>query len=130
MSAYMTWRSRISDLVHVLSDPIEYVRGIISNFAFYGYDRETSRIRIGVTGAGVFPNYRIEEPSIPSTLTVGSRRFELTKTPARTFSGRNNREMTELDDHFWNDENWSAETEKIAELEVLLSNLSQSKGKH
>jgi hypothetical protein len=38
--------------------------------------------------------------------------------------------MTELDDHLWNEENWSAKTEKIAELEVLLSNLSQSKGKH
>jgi hypothetical protein len=92
--------------------------------------RETSAIRIGVKGAGVFPNYKIEEPSVPVTVAVRSREFEMTTTPARTFSGRNHREMTELDDHERHEENSSANTMSFAELEELLSHLSQSKSKH
>jgi hypothetical protein len=128
MSGQMTSGSRISDLIHVLSDPIEYVSGVISNFVSYGYDRETSAIRIGVTGVGVFPNYKIEEPSVPVTVAVLSHQFKM--TPAHTFSGRNHREMMELDDHERHDENWSTNTMSFAELEELLSNLSQSKSKH
>ncbi len=126
MSSQITSGSRISDIFHVLSDAVEYVRGVVSNFVSHGYDCETSAVRIGVTGAGVFPNYKIEEPSVPVTVTVLSRQFEMIMTPARTFSGRNHREMTELDDHERHDENWSTDTMSFAELKALLSNLSQS----
>lgn len=126
MSGEITSGSRISDLIHVLSDPIEYMGGVVSNFALYGYDRETSAIRIGVTGMGAFPNYKLEEPSIPVTVTLLSRQFEMTATPAHTFSGRNHRKMTELDDQERHDENWSTDTMSFAELEALLCNLSQS----
>jgi hypothetical protein len=119
MSSQITSGSRISDIFHVLSDAVEYVRGVVSNFVSYGYDCETSAVRIGVTGAGVFPNYKIEEPSVPG-------QFEMIMTPARTFSGRNHREMTELDDHERHDENWSTNTMSFAELKALLSNLWQS----
>jgi len=122
--------SRISDLINFLSDPVKYVGGVVRNFALYGYDRETSAIRIGVRGAGIFPNYKIEKPNVPVTVTVLSGRFEMTMTPAHTFSGRNHREMTELDDHERHDENWSTNTMTIAELEALLSNLSQIHRRH
>ncbi len=130
MPDQITSSSRISDLIHVLSDPIEYAGEVVRNFALYGYDRETSAIRIGVTGTGIFPNYKIEEPSVPVTVSVLSHQFGMTATPAHTFSGRNHREMTELDDHEWHDENWSTDTMSFAELKALLSNLSQSKLKH
>lgn len=125
MSDQIASNSRISDLIHALCDPLEYVSGVISNFALYGYDRETSAIRIGVTGAGLFPNYKIEKPSVPVTVTALSRQYEMTMTPASTFSGRNHREMTELDDHERHDENWSTDAMSFAELEALLSNLSR-----
>ena len=73
MSGEITSGSRISDLIHVLSDPIEYMGGVVSNFALYGYDRETSAIWIGVTGMGAFSNYKLEEPSIPVTVILLSR---------------------------------------------------------
>ena len=44
--------SGIAYLIHILSDPIEYMGRVVSNFAFYGYDREAPAIRIGVTGVG------------------------------------------------------------------------------
>jgi len=91
MPGHITSSSRASDLIHVLSDPIQYVRGIVTNFAFYGYDRETSAIRLGMTGAGILPNYKIQKPSRPVTITVGSLRFKMTATPGQTFSGRNHR---------------------------------------
>ena len=100
--------------------------GVVSNFVFHGYDRETSAIRLGVTGGGIFPNYKIEQPRVPMTITVNSSKFEMTMTPARTFSGRNHREMTELDNRERHDDNWSTATMSFAELKTLLSNISQS----
>ena len=123
MSGQIASGSRIDDLIHILSDPIEYVGGVISNCVYYGFDCENSAIRIGITGTGLFPNYKIEEPSIPVTVTVLSRQFEMTTTPAHTFSGRNHREMAELDDHERHDENWSTDTMSFAELRALLSNI-------
>jgi hypothetical protein len=130
MSGQITSGSRISDLIHVLSDPIEYVDGVFGNFTFYGYDPETSAIRIGVKGSGIAPNYKIEAPSIPFTLKIGTQEFAMTETPAHTFNGRNHREMIELDDLERQDENWSTDTMSFAELKALLSSLWQSKSKH
>ena len=133
----MTSNSRIDDVVHILSDPIEYVSGVLGNFVSCRYDPETSKVRIGVTGKGDAPNYKIEEPNVTVTLAVHplslaghSLSFDMTKTPARTFNGRNHREMTELDDHERHGENWSTKTMSNAELKALLSSLSQSESQH
>ncbi len=117
--------ARINDLVHLLSDPVAYVRGVLWNFDHFRYDPETSVIRVGTTGAGRHPNYKIEKPSAPVTIELQNRRFKftVTVTPAHTFSGRNHREMTELDDCERHDEHWSSETTTIAELQALLANL-------
>jgi hypothetical protein len=82
------------------------------------------------SGSRIAPNYKIEAPSIPRTLKIGTQEFAMTKTPAQTFNGRNHREMTELDDLERQDENWSTDTMIFAELKALLSNLWQSKSKH
>ncbi len=51
-------------------------------------------------------------------------------TPARTFSGRDHREIMELDDLERHGENWSTASMNFAELKTLLSNLSQSESEH
>lgn len=122
--------SRIGDVIPFLSDPIEYVTGIISNFVSYGYDCDSSEIRIGVSGAGVYPNYKIEKPSRRVTLTIARLQLEMTITPARTFSGRNHREMTELDDCERHGNHWSTARMNFAQLRALLSDLSQSATRH
>jgi len=101
--------------------------GVLSNFVSNGYDSEVSAIRIGITGSGIAPNYKIEEPSKPFILEIGAQKFEMTETPARTFNGRNHTEMTELDDLERHDENWSAATIKFIEAKALLAKLAQSK---
>jgi hypothetical protein len=37
MSSQIEPGSRISDVIHILPDPIEYVSGVVSNFVSYGY---------------------------------------------------------------------------------------------
>ena len=54
--------SKVSDIVHTLSDPVEYVRQIIGNFVGDQYNRGTDVVRIGVAGIGVAPHYKIESP--------------------------------------------------------------------
>jgi hypothetical protein len=124
MSDQIARNSKMIDIVHILPYPIEYVRDVVGNFVSHGYEPETSTIRIGVKGAGIAPNYRIEEPPVRFVLTRCSHRFEMTQTPARTFNGLNHREMRELDDCEWRDENWSADTMTFAEVKTLLSSLS------
>jgi hypothetical protein len=126
----MTSNSRISDIVHLLADPIGYVNEVISSFVSYGYDPETSKVRIGITGKGDAPNYKIEEPSFTAPLAVRSLPFEMTVTPAHTFNGRNHTEMTRLVDHPWHRENWSTDVMSFTELKALLSSLSRSESQH
>ncbi|UPJ50382.1 hypothetical protein IVB30_02815 [Bradyrhizobium sp. 200] len=130
MTGHIASNSQIVDLIHVLPDPVEYVRNVIGNFVTHRYEPETSRVRIGIKGMGVAPNYKIEEPSFLHPLTIGTYSFEMTVTPARTFSGRSHREMSELDDCERHDENWSARTMTFAELKTLLGSLAQSDSKH
>jgi hypothetical protein len=130
MSGQISSGAQICDLIHMLFDPIEYVSGVVSNFVGFGYDPESSVVRNGITGTGVAPNYKIEERSFRQKLTAGAVSLEMTVTPARTFSGRNHREMTELDDEERHSEHWSTESMSFAELKILLSSLSQSKSKN
>jgi hypothetical protein len=65
-----------------------------------------------------------------STLTLFSQSFEMTMTPARTFSGRNHRVMGELDDLEMHGEAWSTALMSFAELKTLASNISQSGSEH
>ncbi len=120
----------LAEFVLVLADPVGYVTGMLSNFVTYGYDEGNSTIWIGVTGSGIAPNYKIEEPSRPVVINVRGNEMTMTATPGRTFSGRNHREMTELNDLERHDDHWGAHTMTFAELKILLSQLSQSKSAH
>jgi hypothetical protein len=113
-----------ADLSHTLADPVNWLNGVVSNFVSHGYDSETSAIRIGITGRGIAPNYKIEEPSNAFVLQIGAQKFEMTETPARTFNGRDYEEMTELDNLERRDENWSAAAMKFIEAKALLATLS------
>jgi hypothetical protein len=130
MSGQLPTTTRISDLIHALADPVEYINGMVCNFVVHGYDPETSVVRIGITGAGVAPNYRIEKPSYRHTLKIRNVTLEVTVHPAQIFNGRNRREMVELYDLEWRDGNWSAETITLDELKAWLSKLSQSPSIH
>ena len=131
MSRRIPPNSTIRDLIHTLVDPIEYVRDVIRNFVLYGYDPETDAVRIGIKGRGLSPNYRLEKPPASILITMPSCQFEIPITPPHTFCGSTpSREMTELDNSEWNDENWSKSTMTFPQLQELLSKLWQNKSKH
>ena len=64
--------TNLADLIPVLAGPVRYLTGMLSNFVASGHDDATSTVRIGVTGSGVAPNYRIDEPGRPANINVGT----------------------------------------------------------
>jgi len=128
--------ARVSDLLNRLDDPTGYVQGVLGNFVSCGFDPQTCKIRIGITGEGVAPNYKIEEPPRSETLRIktgdSEKPFDATFTviPGKTFSGRHHRELIELDDMERRDEHWSTASMTFAELQQLRSTLIESKGFH
>jgi hypothetical protein len=122
--------STVIDLLPRLADPPGWLSGLISNFVSYGYDPATCIIRFGLTGAGIAPNYIIQEPSEPCILQIKSVRIQLTACPHRAFSGRTYREMVELDDLEWRDAHWSMNAFSFAEAKALLARLSESQTLH
>jgi hypothetical protein len=122
--------STASDLIHTLTDPETWLMGLLSNFVSYDYDTKTSMIRIGTTGRGILTNYIIQEPSNLVTLEIGAVQLQLTVIPHRTFSGRDHREMAELDDLEWRGDHWSSKAITFDKAQALLAKLCQSRTTH
>jgi hypothetical protein len=110
--------SRVSDIVHSLSDPVEYVRGIIGNFVGDQYDRVTDVVRIGVAGIGVAPHYKIESPVTIDVL--GTTRL---MWGAQIYHGRNHKQMEAFTNSDTRDEHWSTRTMTYDELATLIGEL-------
>ncbi len=117
--------SRFIDVAHLLIDP-NYVRHVITNFVSNGYDPATAKVRMGITGTGAAPNYKIEEPSFPKALQIGPIEPAFKATPARIFNGRFHTEMTGLYDLERKDDNWSSDTMSLADLRRLHASLARS----
>ena len=123
--------ARISDVVHLLDDPIDYVRGVIECLYSYPSDRKAAVVRIGIWGKGIIPNYCIEEYSGPASATY---QVENAKAAAPTnlkrrhcFRGRNHRRI--LDVRFIG-EKWSSASMNLADVQVLFGELrAKNKGK-
>jgi hypothetical protein len=110
--------ARVSDVLDTLSNPIEYVRGIVESFVEYQFDKTASRVRIGISGNGIVPNYIIETPRERDP-TVAGIQPEVSKR--HIFNGRNHREF--LDDRLA--ENWSSEGMTFSEVQALLGLLRE-----
>src|SRR5208337_362952 len=102
--------SRIVDVIHTLADPVEYVRGIVGSFVEYQFDRDTSVVRIGISGRGIIPNYSIETPCEPDS----ADRLKITVSKRHVFNGRSHKEI--LDDSSIG-ESWSSEGMKFSEVQ-------------
>jgi len=114
----------VNEVVHLLDDPTAFIQGILENFVVYGYDPHSSVVRIGVSGFGSAPNYKIENQPHHDTYPIpneqgGSTTVTLTAIPNHTFRGGNHSEMIELNDMCYGDK-WSTATMTHRELQVLL----------
>jgi hypothetical protein len=115
--------SRVSDVLHTLADPIEYVRGIVGSFVTHRFDRATSIVRIGVSGRGIVPNYSIETPCVLDP----AARIKTYVSKRHVFNGRNHEEF--LDDCPIG-ERWSSEGMSFSEVQMLLGQLRETKKRH
>ncbi len=102
----------IDDLVESLDDPEDYVRGALDNLHAEVMKEPNSRLTIGITGYGVYPNYKIDTP------------VKLKMAPSKIFSGRTHQELV---DSSARDERWSAASTSLFELQALLGNLRKRK---
>jgi hypothetical protein len=89
--------ARIQDVLHTLSNPEDFVRGILGNFINGGFNRDEAVVRIGISGTGTAPHYCIEQGS--ETVAVPGLNQEATGYRRRAvFHGRSHNRI--LDDQF------------------------------
>jgi len=103
----------------------EYVRRVLANLPEAkggGLGRRTLAVRIGITGNGFAPNYRIESPELASH-NVASAGMMLARDVYKFYRGMNHEEMTELDDLLRRDEHWSTAVTGFDQVELLLGEL-------
>jgi len=115
--------ARITDIPHTLSDPEDFVRGILASFINEGFNRDEAVVRIGTSGTGAAPHYCIEEGSKTSTVPGLDR--EATGLGRRAvFHGRSHNPI--LDDQF-KGVSWSSAAMTFAEVHAILGSLRAHK---
>ncbi|MDO8943450.1 MAG: hypothetical protein Q7U75_09720, partial [Desulfobacterales bacterium] len=65
MTAPISRTATLLDERQRLAKPEEYVRQVLSNMVPLQRKHDGVIVRIGITGTGAFPNYRIDLPSDP-----------------------------------------------------------------
>jgi len=131
MAKHIASDAVLTDIIHLLADPETYMQGISSNYASYvSYRALPCSIQIGVSGTGLYPNYKIQEPSYVQTVSVRTIEFSFTITPARTFCGRTHREITEWDDLERGENTWSSKTFTLDGLRFLQTRILANTNKH
>jgi hypothetical protein len=106
----------------------EYLDGVLVNILAAeasGLDPEKLRIRIGVTGQGSRPNYRIESSQLEGIeFTFNLPSGGSLKLPHsglhKTFRGANHSEMVELDDLGSHERSWSTDTVSGSQIKLML----------
>ena len=109
----------IADIVGSLSKPEEYVRGVVGHLSECHIEtgRNGAYVRIGITGRGIVPNYRIEMPP----LDEGSGYMPTWKA----FRGSNHKIL--VDENILTDENWSNKSMSYHETRTLLGQIRSQK---
>ncbi len=122
MEQHLSPDATIADITHLLADAEEYVRRVMGNMVSGPYDRDRAVVKIGVSGGGTAPNYRIEYPADdqPDMVVLG---HTFIVQPADTYSGRSHKELSHLDDLYRRDEHWSTRTMSFADLQNLIGSL-------
>ena len=114
----MRSNSRIGDVLHTLSDPEEFVRGILGTFIGENFSRDEAVIRIGVSGKGIAPHYCIEQGSDLSHITIGSLQTEVRAyAKSAVFHGQSHNQIL---DNECKGISWSSATMTFAEVQAIL----------
>ena len=109
----------VKDILSSLQDSEEYVRGVLGNMISFKRTHAEPVVRIGTTGRGIVPHYRIEPAG--STGSPGDR-FQEFIDHMVAFSGRNHRAMA-WDALDVRDEHWSTGAMTYDEIIGLIGEL-------
>ena len=108
----------VSDIVDKLGDADTYLSRSLNNLRVEVKIEPGSRLTIGRTGNGSYPNYKIDVP-VELKLDNDDDGIPMNIGPPRkAFSGRTHRIFT--DPNKIKDENWSGSTIDFDTLEILL----------
>jgi hypothetical protein len=109
----------IVDIVTSLKNPAGYVRGVLANMADYRKEQGTAVVRIGTTGQGVVPHYRIQREHSTVGELVG---FDDEAGYFMAFHGSNH-ERLEWGSAQLRGEHWSTRALTFEEVQALLGKL-------
>jgi hypothetical protein len=109
----------IDDLVESLDDPEDYARRALANLHAQVSKEPNSRLTIGITGYGVYPNYKIDIPGELAKLDMQNI------APSKIYSGRTHQELLDPSNGCY--EHWSAASTSLVELQALLGHLKKRK---
>lgn len=115
----------VSDIIETLSDPTEYVRQIIRNFVGDQFDRAKAVVRIGVSGQGINPHYKIEYQMAENIEVMGIRIEKL--TGAKIYHGKSHKEISNFANEDTKEHSWSNRAMSYGELETLLGELRKKR---
>jgi hypothetical protein len=103
--------SRITDIVHKLEHPENYVSGVLENLWHCRGEHGVASVRIGITGEGKAPNYLVEysEEGPGSPPIFGA------------FHGRSHKRLVEKD--AVRDEHWSQDVLYFEDVQRLIGEI-------
>jgi hypothetical protein len=103
----------IADVLPTLDKPEHYVRGVLENLYLCKREWPSATVRIGITGRGIVPHYRVEYPA------------EAAGTPMPgifdAFNGRNHKKLA--DEDVLRDEHWSSRAMTLEQVRDLLGQI-------
>jgi hypothetical protein len=116
----LTGEETIRDIVSSLGNAEKYTRGVLENMAEFRRQGLDSVVRIGTTGEGIYPFYRLD-PVDSETLGAMDNLSQFLEEMA-IFNGRNHKRM-EWTAHDIRGENWSVGEMAFEEVQALLGEL-------
>jgi hypothetical protein len=123
----------ISDILATLDDAERYLRGVFGNMVEYRKHHETAVVRIGTTGQGIAPHYRVQKEHSREGEDLGYFADVFNTGPIESsehfmaFHGRSHKKLEwgaeELQRH-----SWSIRAMSYDEVQALLGHLRGFKG--
>lgn len=121
--------SSLSDAMPTLADKEEYLRRMLDNMYKYKKEHGSAAVRIGVTGTGRAPNYRIEPDDYGKKLDEQLEEIDYLKwlnverhKYYTAFNGLSHRRMN-LRIHDFRDLNWTIKAMELKDVAKLLGEL-------
>lgn len=111
----------VRDILNSLRDPEEYVRGVLGNMVDYKNRRGSVLFRMGISGEGVIPNYRLQVTD--SKLDEVSGVFSPDSDVFEAYSGQTHRRLNWTIQEMLASRSWSNHFQTREDIMMLLGEI-------